>query len=129
MNVDKFVAERTKLREELGRHETALMAQLRSLDDILWERPFNAAEKKKRKALVDALTEVHREQFFLIEADIREFDKKPRILALKAHFEKLAAGMKKRQEKLEKLVGAVQTATKVIKAAEKVAQQLAALAV
>lgn len=129
MSVEDFVAARKLYREELGRHEADLMARLKALDDVLWDRTFTAEEKAQRTSLVDELTAVHREQFFLIEVDIREFDKKPRIAELKAHFDGLTTDMKARQAKLERLIGAVQTGTKVIQALEKVAQKLAALLV
>lgn len=129
MSVDNFVAARKAYREELGRHEAELMTRLKALDDVLWDRPFSNEEKTRRKALVDELVVVHREQFFLLEADIREFDSQQRIADLTAHFERVGRDMKRRQHKLEQLIGAVQTGTKVVQALEKMTQQLAALLV
>lgn len=129
MSVDDFVAARRTYREELGRHEAELMTRLKELDDVLWDRPFSDAEKTRRKTLVEELVVVHREQFFLLEVDIREFDSRPRIAELTAHFERLGKDMKRRQHKLEQLIGGIQSATRVTQALEKVVQQLAALLV
>jgi hypothetical protein len=129
MSVDDFVAARKTYREELGRHEAELMTRLKELDDVLWDRPFSEGEKAQRKSLVEELVVVHREQFFLLEADIREFDSQRRIADLTAHFERLGKDMKRRQAKLEQLIGAIKTGTKVLQALEKMTQKLADLLV
>ena len=127
MSIDQFISARQVYREELGRHEAELMAQIKRLDDVLWDQPFSDDEKQTRKKLVDDLGVIRREQFFLAEIDIREFDRQPRIAELRAHFEGLKTDLDQRQAELKRLVGAIQTGTKVIQAVEKVVQQLAAL--
>ena len=124
MSIATFKAQRRKYRDELARHEAELLARLKKLDDILWDRPFNEDEKKTRSALVDELSFVRNEQFFLAELDVREFDKQRRIKELIKRFQALQKDATKRREKLEDLVGNIKTATKVIQATEKLTEQL-----
>lgn len=127
MSIATFKTQRTRYRDELARHETELLARLGKLDEILWDRPFNAEEKTKRTALVDELGFVRNEQFFLAEIDVREFDRQPRIKDLIKRFEALQKDAARRQKKLEDLVGNIKTATRVIQAMEKLTGQLITL--
>jgi hypothetical protein len=127
MTIPQFVSARQKFREGLGSHDAALIAQIRRIDDVLWDRPFTAAEKQTRAKLVEDLAVIRREQFFLAEADIREFDQQPRIRELRDHFANLKTDLEQRQAALERLVGRITTATRLIGALEKVLQQLAKL--
>jgi len=127
MTIKQFVSARQKFRTELGAHEAALLAQIKKIDDVLFDRPFTGPEKQARAELVDDLGLIHREQFFLAEVDIREFDQQARIDALRDHFTNLKTDLDQRQAALEQLVGRINTATRGAKAAEGAAQQLAGL--
>lgn len=127
MSVQEFVLARKGYREELARHEAELMNRLHTMEDILWERPFNDAEKKQREAMVDELTKISRQQFFLAEADIRELNNQSKVQELVNHFSNLKQELKDKQQNLENLVGHFETATKVIQAVEQMVQKLGSM--
>jgi hypothetical protein len=124
---EAFRADRAAYKRALLKAEAELKADWEDLREVLFDRPYTDAEKQRLEAIRIALGEVQRNYFFLVQADIREFDRQDRVRALKASFEDQANGLKARAQELRQVAATLESVESAISAVERAVGQLGKL--
>jgi transposase len=127
--IEAFRGDRAAYKRALLKAEAELKADWEDLREVLFDRPYTDEEKRRLEAIRAALGEVQRNYFYLVQADIREFDRQDRVRELKASFEDQAASLNSRAQELRQVAATLESIESAISAVEKAVGQLGKLLV